>query len=162
MMNNFPNKLLIIVCALILNSCSSPDDTIVSMQLETVINDKPIEKNILQLINVYRLEKGFSKLNQLNIIKTQTHEHTNYMIAENVISHDYFYKRKEFLKNNAEAISVGENVAYGYSSAQSVVSAWLKSDEHKKNIEGDFNYFDVSAEINSKGRWYFTNIFIKK
>ncbi len=162
MMNNFPNKLLIIVCALILNSCSSSDDTIVSMPLETVINDKPIEQNILQLINAYRLEKGFSKLNQLSIIKIQTQEHTNYMVDKNILSHDYFYKRKEFLTNNAEAISVGENVAYGYSSAQSVVNAWLKSDEHKKNIEGDFNCFNVSAEINSEGKWYFTNIFIKK
>ena len=33
---------------------------------------------------------------------------------------------------------------------------------HKENIEGDFTNFDVSAEKNAEGNWFYTNIFIKK
>ena len=53
-------------------------------------------------------------------------------------------------------------MAYGYTQAESVVNAWLKSDSHRENIEGDFTNFDVSAEQNTDGDWYYTNIFIKK
>ena len=69
---------------------------------------------------------------------------------------------KEYLSKNANAIGVGENVAYGYSTAESVVNAWIKSEGHKKNIEGDFTHFEVTAEKSSDDKWYFTNIFIKK
>ena len=65
-------------------------------------------------------------------------------------------------KDNAGALNVGENVAYAYSSAQSVVNAWLNSPSHRSNIEGDFTDFDISAEQNEDGKWYYTNIFIKR
>ena len=63
---------------------------------------------------------------------------------------------------NAGAERVSENVAYGYSSAQGVVNAWMNSQGHRENLEGDYTDFDISAEQNNEGRWYFTNIFIKK
>ena len=78
------------------------------------------------------------------------------------VSHDNFYLRSNSLKNNPGATKVGENVAYGYSSAQSVVNAWLNSESHREIIEGDFTNFDVSAEKDPNGKWYFTNMFIKK
>ena len=64
--------------------------------------------------------------------------------------------------DNVSATKVSENVAYAFSSAESVVNAWLNSDGHRENIEGDFTDFDISAEQNEEGRWYFTNIFIKR
>jgi len=161
-MNNFPNKLFVIFCVVLFISCSSSDEIVIDESVQTIINNKPIEKKILQLINEYRSENGLSTLSILNAIKTQTHKHTNYMVDKNTISHDFFYKRKEFLIHNVDAIEVGENVAYGYTSAESVVKAWLTSDKHKENIEGDYNYFEVSAAVSSDGKWYFTNIFIKK
>ena len=66
------------------------------------------------------------------------------------------------LQNNAGAISVAENVAYAFSSSQSVVNAWLNSEGHRHVIEGDYTNFDISAEMDEDGKWYFTNIFIKK
>ena len=84
------------------------------------------------------------------------------MIDKNKISHDFFYERKAYLTKNTNAVGVGENVAYGYSSAKSVVNAWIKSKGHKENIEGDFTHFDVTAEKSADGKWFFTNIFVKK
>jgi uncharacterized protein YkwD len=66
------------------------------------------------------------------------------------------------LEQNANAKMVSENVAYAYSTAQSVVNAWINSDSHRENIEGDFTDFEVSAEQNKEGKWYYTNIFIKR
>jgi uncharacterized protein YkwD len=84
------------------------------------------------------------------------------MVNINEVNHDNFYSRKNYLVNNANALKVSENVAYGFSSASSVVNAWLNSDGHKRTIEGDFTDFDISAELDENNKWYFTNIFVKK
>lgn len=164
-MSNHPLRLLIVLCALVLTSCSSNNEIELAennTEVTTTISEKTIEADILSRINDYRVSNGYSSLYKLQSIKTQTNKHTNYMIDKNEISHDFFYQRKQYLTSNANAIGVGENVAYGYSSAESVVNAWIRSEGHKKNIEGDFTHFDVSAEKNADGKWYFTNIFVKK
>ncbi|RSC92060.1 CAP domain-containing protein [Tenacibaculum singaporense] len=131
-------------------------------EMSASINEKPIEADILDLINTYRVNNGFSSLSKLQTIKSQTSNHTNYMIEKDEVSHDFFYQRKEYLAENADAVKVGENVAYGYSTAEAVVNAWIKSDGHRENIEGDYTHFEVTAEKSANGKWYYTNIFVKK
>lgn len=123
---------------------------------------KVIEVEILELINNYRIEMDLAPLNNLSIIKSVAFTHTDYMVSINQVSHDNFFQRKTSLEQNASAIKVSENVAYAYSSAHSVVKGWLNSPSHKATIEGDFTDFDISAEKNAEGKWYFTNIFIKR
>ena len=148
-----------------LSSCSSDsiDDKAEAVATNVVIpEDKIIEIEILERINDYRISKGLNSLQGLDIIKSQTYSHTDYMIERENISHDNFHQRRNFLVSNAGAISVSENVAYGYSTAESVVVAWLNSDGHRDAIEGNFTHFNVSAEKNEEGHWYYTNIFVKK
>lgn len=123
---------------------------------------KTIEIQILELINDHRLSLGLNTLSDMTVVKSVAFSHTDYMVINNEVSHANFYVRSDYLKVNAGASRVSENVAYGYSSAQSVVNAWLKSDAHRAVIEGDFTNFDIAAEVNSEGKWYYTNIFIKK
>ncbi|WP_345007629.1 CAP domain-containing protein [Snuella lapsa] len=156
---------LLTFLAMLSFSCStdSLDDQVEDITKNLVVPEpKPIEVEILELINNHRLSKGLNPLGNMNIIKSQAYTHTDYMVENNIVSHDNFYKRSNYLKSNAGAIKVSENVAYGYTSAQSVVNAWIKSEGHKENIEGDFSNFDISAEKNEEGKWYYTNIFIKK
>jgi len=148
-----------------LSSCStdSMDDKIDNIDTEYVVPEaKIIEIEILELLNDYRLSEGLNPLSNLGVIKSQTFDHTDYMIQNSNISHDNFTSRRNFLTQNANANRVSENVAYGYSSASSVVAAWINSDSHREAIEGDYTHFDVSAEQDENGYWYFTNIFIKK
>ena len=123
---------------------------------------KQIEIEILELINNYRLSEGQNALQEMNIIKSQAYSHTDYMIAQSNVSHDNFSERSSFLINNAGALNVSENVAYGYSSAESVVNAWINSPGHRDVMLGNFTNFDISAEMDNQGKWYYTNIFIKK
>ena len=151
--------------AMLTFSCSSEEileDNINQTILEKAPAAKLIEVEILELINNYRISTDLAPLNNLNIIKSVAFTHTDYMVSVNQVNHDNFYKRKTSLVQNASATKVSENVAYAYSSAQSVVQAWLNSPSHKATIEGDFTDFDISAEKNSEGKWYFTNIFIKR
>lgn len=150
-----PFKVLLML--LIVVSCSSSDDSNMLMYEE-----KSMDTEILELLNQYRSSKGLSVLLELDIIKTQTHAHTAYMISKAKISHDNFSDRNAYLQKNANAKGVSENVASGYNTAQSVVNGWLNSEGHRKNIEGNYTHFNVSSKQNASNKWYYTNIFIKQ
>jgi hypothetical protein len=66
-MNNYPLKLLVLFCALIITSCSSNEAEIVgnTPEISTNISEKSIEADILDLINSYRVDNGFSSLYKL-------------------------------------------------------------------------------------------------
>jgi len=163
-----PTKVIYIVCFAIFAFSCSPDnledDLMTNVLSEELIipEAKLIEIEILERINEYRVSKGLTSLRTMDIVKYQAYSHTDYMIEQNNISHDYFHSRKAFLEAQAGAIAVQENVAYGYSYAESVVNAWINSDSHRATLEGDFTDFDISAEQNDEGTWYYTNIFVKK
>ena len=155
---------LAIVALLGFTSCStdSVDDQINSIEVPVAPQAKQIEIEIMELINAHRITEGLNPLQEHNTVKAVAYTHTDYMVEVNNVSHDNFFQRKQSLQANASANVVSENVAYGFNSAASVVNAWLNSPTHKENIEGDYTDFDISAEQNSEGKWYFTNIFIKR
>ena len=157
--------LLALFTIFMLTSCTTDSiyDEVQTLELKTTnLKTKTIEVEILQIINNHRLSLGLNTRADMMIVKSVAYTHTDYMVDNDEVSHANFFERSNYLKQNAGAKKVSENVAYGYSSAETVVKAWLKSDGHKANIEGDFTNFDVSAEINTNGKWYYTNIFIKK
>jgi uncharacterized protein YkwD len=156
---------LVLLAVFTLSSCTtdSLDDKVEALELSSDIPEtKTIEVEILELINNHRLSLGLNPLQEMSIVKSVAFTHTDYMVDNDQISHANFFTRSNYLKSNAGAKTVSENVAFGYSSAESVVKAWLRSEAHKENLEGDYTNFDVSAEKNAEGRWYYTNIFIKK
>jgi len=155
------NVLLLALFLSAATSCST--ESVDDLQLENpaIPETKTIEVEIMELINTYRIEHGLNTLLPHDLIKSQAFIHSDFMVETGNISHANFYIRKSFLVSNAGANVVTENIAYGFTSAQSVVDAWINSDGHRENMEGDYTNFDVSAEQNEQGEWYFTNIFMK-
>lgn len=164
-----PLFLSAVIFCLLLSSCSQADED-VNLFSETdteTISEKTsyskIESEILDLVNEYRIENNLSSLKLLNIISNIANEHTNYMITTGDVSHANFGDRVSKLMKNAGAKQVSENVAFGFSTAESALNGWLHSPEHKKIIENpDLTHFGISTDSNSEGRNYFTQIFIKK
>ncbi|WP_396600963.1 CAP domain-containing protein [Algibacter sp. R77976] len=165
-MKLFPKlPLIALLTVFTLFSCSTDnlDDQAETIELSLVTpQEKDIEIEILELLNNHRLSLGLNPLEAMPIVKSVAHSHTDYMVDNDEVSHHNFFTRSDYLKSNAGAKKVSENVAYGYSSAEAVVKAWMRSEAHKENLEGDYTNFDISAEKNAEGRWYYTNIFIKK
>jgi len=158
---------LVVFLSFVLFSCSKEDDGIYLNQTAEVVNKNvtysKIENDILDLVNAHRTSLGLSTLSKLNVVSGVADGHTEYMIETGTISHDNFDERAQELMNNAGAKSVAENVAYGYTTAESVVNGWLNSPEHKAIIENpNFTHFGISTEANSDGRNFFTQMFIKK
>ncbi|MBE9490178.1 MAG: CAP domain-containing protein [Bacteroidetes bacterium] len=161
-------KLLPVMALIALLSFSCSTDSLEEDKIEALTSAsyvpeaKVIEIEILELLNNHRLSIGLNPLNNMSTIKAQAYGHTDYMIDKSEVSHDGFLARKEALISYAGASRVGENVAYAYSSSESVVNAWINSDGHRHIIEGDYTDFDISAEKDANGKYYYTNIFIKK
>lgn len=160
-------KLLPAMALIALLSFSCSTDSIEEEKIETITSSfvpetKVIEIEIMELLNNHRLSVGLDPLNSMSTIKAQAFDHTDYMIDKNEVSHDGFLARKTNLTNSVGATKVAENVAFAYSSSESVVNAWLNSEGHRTIIEGDYTNFDISANKDENGKYYYTNIFIKK
>ena len=159
-------KFAVVVLSIVIGFSCSPESMDGKVDLQTSESNIPVptafELEILDLLNVHRVSLGLMPLKSLDIIRSQTDGHTHYMAKTQTLSHDYFYERSQFLKKNAAALKVSENVAFGYSSAEGLVKAWINSDHHKVIIEGDYTHFNLSAEKGTDSKWYFTNIFIKR
>lgn len=151
---------------LFLTACSSDvEDTYETADLK--INTAPyqyssFESEILNLVNEHRTSVGLNPLQRMDVISSIAMEQTDHMISFNEVCHDYFMQRKEKLSNFASGKNVAENVAYGFETAQGVVNAWVKSDAHRKAMEGEATHFGISVKRDTKGKNYFTNIFMSK
>lgn len=120
------------------------------------------ELETLDLINEYRVSKGLNALEKINYVSKKSEEHNDYMIANNSVNHNDFEARSNDIIKVLNAKSVSENIAYNYNSPQGVMNAWLNSEGHRKNIEGDYTHFGIAIKENqSTGKKYFTNIFVK-
>ncbi|RXP55793.1 CAP domain-containing protein [Lutibacter sp. HS1-25] len=158
------NLVLVLLVCLFITSCSSEEDGIYFKQhVEVAVEYSDIELEILDLVNDYRVSKGLGALDKMNIISDVAETHTNYMAKTGKVCHDNFSERHQKLVSNANAKIVGENVGYGFTTAEGVVNAWLKSDSHRELIEKPaYTHFGISTEKNIEGRNYFTQIFIER
>jgi len=124
--------------------------------------DWTMADEILVLVNAHRNSLGLSEiLRDQQYASAYAVDHTQYMIEMEQINHDNFGVRSQALKDKG-AITVGENVAFGYNTAQGVVNAWLNSEGHRKIIEGNFTHSGFGVIKSKNDRYFFTQLFYKK
>lgn len=166
-MKNFTYLLwLMAICTFSLTSCSK--DSVEEMDSANLTTQPApvkytlIELEVLELINAYRTDKDLPELQYLDEGSVQAASHNQHMIENEEVCHDFFGNRYEALVKSVRAQTVSENVAFGYRTADAVVNAWIKSDGHRKNMEGEHTHFGISVKKGKDGNLYFTNIFVKK
>lgn len=154
---------------LVITSCSKDDpveDDAAKYDIDLALaqkNDREMSSEILILLNDHRATLGLPALEMDNEYASAfAIEHTEYMIELKEINHDHFGYRSEGIKYYDNAETVGEIVAYGQETAESVVNAWLSSPHHKSIIEGDYTHTAFGVIKSAKGRYYFTELFYKK
>jgi uncharacterized protein YkwD len=149
-----------------MNSCSSDsaEETLVTAKSQSTVKFEysASELAAMKLINDYRVSKGLTELKQIDYVSVKSEEHDQYMITNNVVSHDGFVSRSADIVKVVGAKNVGENIAYNFNTAEGAVNAWLKSASHKDNIEGNFTHFGIAIRENATtGKKYYTNIFVR-
>ena len=129
----------------------------------TVSEETAIQNAVLVYINEYRAKKGLSSLKMDNRLVTEARGHSLDMAKHKVpFGHTYFNQRIKRLHTQIKNSNAGaENVAYNYKDAQNVVKNWLLSPGHKANIDGNYSITGVGVIRDSKGKLYFTQIFLR-
>lgn len=168
-MKKLYGTLLVIVLAIALSDCSTTSTqeeeqgyTEATLGNEKIsIDPDKMEEDLMDLVNGHRSSIGLSTLAKSTSAYKYAEEHNNYMISHNALSHDNFDSRASKIAAETNAVSISENVARYYTSAEKTLEAWVESASHKKAMEGDFTHTTLSVQLDKGGRPYFTQIFIK-
>ncbi|MEG4502917.1 CAP domain-containing protein [Microcoleus sp. F6_B4] len=165
------SKGLILTCLGLLTILPKCDTSIPTRSLpQTPMNTKvassaitDLEKAVNQQINQYRASKKLPPLSIDPQISQVARIHSENMANGKVsFSHDGFEGRAKAVTIPYK--SVAENLAYnfGYSDpVRNAVEGWIKSDGHRKNMEGQFNVTGIGIAKNAKGEYYFTQLFVR-
>jgi uncharacterized protein YkwD len=140
-----------------------PSRTVVRVAQSNNVDTTTIEQSIINKINQYRASRGLSVLSRNISIDSQSKKHSQEMAKGKApFGHDGF---KERVQATGLAYSGGaaENVAFnmGFGDpATKAVEGWLKSPQHRQNIEGKYDETGIGVAVNNKGEVFFTQIFI--
>jgi uncharacterized protein YkwD len=121
-----------------------------------------MENEILKLINEHRKSIGKSELVFNDYARKEAYVHSQNMASGKVpFSHKGFDERFNRLSGFLEITTGAENIANGPLNAKHIVSGWLASPPHKKNIEDDFNLTGIGIAKAPNGTYFYTQIFLK-
>lgn len=125
-----------------------------------------LEQSIHQQVNQYRKSRNLPPLSFAPQITQQARTHSQAMAnGKASFSHNGFEGRAKAISRSLPYRSAAENIAYnqGYSDPdKQAVQGWLKSTGHRQNIEGNYDLTGIGVAKNTKGEYYFTQIFIKR
>ncbi len=126
---------------------------------------KALEKATYREINQYRLSKKLPPLKLNPQISQQARIHSERIAAGIIpISDQNLEKRLEIIGLSTPHEKGAENLAThknDYDPVQATLKQWLNNPKTVKNVEGKYDETGIGIAQNSKGEYYFTQIFIK-
>ncbi|UNU22719.1 CAP domain-containing protein [Microcoleus vaginatus] len=148
-------------CGAVTLEPSRPETSMNTKVASSAITD--LEKAVNEQINQYRASKKLPPLSIDPRISQVARIHSEDMAKGKVtFSHEGFEGRAKAITIPYK--SVAENLAYnfGYNDpVRNAVEGWIKSDGHRKNMEGQFNVTGIGVAKNAKGEYYFTQLFVR-
>lgn len=118
-------------------------------------------RKCVSLSNAFRRKKGLPTLRWSQTLANIGRAHSYNMARGKVpMSHEGFDDRGKAVPY--QFFNIFENVGFHNRKeliAQTVVDEWIKSPGHCKNLMSNSQYCGVCAVKNSKGAWYFTQLF---
>lgn len=125
-----------------------------------------LEAEIHAKVNQYRQSQNLPPLTLDPRISEQARIHSQAMASgKATFSHDGFEKRVDAIAKTIPYRSAAENLAYNQGYREPVAQAvegWLNSPGHYKNIVGDYDLTGVGVVKTPQGRYYFSQIFIRR
>jgi uncharacterized protein YkwD len=135
-----------------------------------------IELEIIQLVNQYRAANGLPALAVHGRLNVSTAMHTSAMAAigsiygpDTGMQHTLYGSTRPEVPDRLAAAGYdnwtysyawGENIAYGYTSAEAVMTGWMNSAGHRANIlNANFTEIGVSVRMGADGILYYAQNF---
>ena len=127
--------------------------------LATTMTVTTYESQIVSKTNYYRTSHHLVKLSSQSCAKKYAVARAQWMAKYRTLKHSSMTT----ILRNCHFTAVAENIAYGYSSGNAVVKAWMNSSGHRKNIlTAKYRYIGSGARKDSRGVWWAVEIFGKK
>ncbi len=129
------------------------------------VNRPDLVAQVILLINQHRASMGLTELTLSPSLTASSQWKSLHMAANGYFAHDdpapvsrTAYQRAKDCGYSGS--SWGENIAFGYATAESVVKGWLDSAGHRANIEnGSFSSTGVGVAANAGGQLYWAQSF---
>lgn len=126
---------------------------------------KSQENEVIRLVNVERAKYGLPALKANWQLSRVARYKSQDMVDKGYFSHTSPTYGSPFKMMEAFGIkfsAAGENIAMGMRTPAEVMNAWMNSPGHRNNIlNNSFNEIGVGLAKDSKGRQYWTQMFIK-
>jgi uncharacterized protein YkwD len=124
--------------------------------------DSKAVQDILLDVNHYRQQHGLEPLNLRQDLCSEALKHSHDMATHRIpFGHTGFGSRvKHIYAHTTHPNGAAENVAFNYKDGHDVVKNWLTSPHHLANIRGHFNYTGIGLARDSRGKLYFTQLFL--
>ena len=125
----------------------------------------PLEYSVYEQINQYLCSCGLQILKLDARLSLIARNHSKIMAANGFCNHTGVKSRYQQIYNIfGKQRGVAENVAYNQGCqypAITAVKGWIKSPDHHKNIVSGYKVTGIGVVNNSKGYYYFTQLFVK-
>jgi hypothetical protein len=141
--------LLIVGLGLVLNSHLSKQSSVLGYQTNFS------NPTLLNLTNQDRVDNGQKDLSLNTELETAAQNKANDIAAHNYWSHTSPSGQTPaqlLAASGYQFVASGENLAYGFSSASSVMSAWMNSPEHRANVLNS-NYDQVGYGVSESSNF---------
>jgi uncharacterized protein YkwD len=148
------------------NSAIAPSATKPNSVASNPSRFSDLEAAVHKQVNQYRQSVNLPPLTFDPSISAQARVHSQAMASGKAgFSHVGFEDRVKAIAKSIPYTSAAENLAYneGYSDpVNQAVKGWIKSPGHRVNMEGNFDLTGVGVVKTPQGRYYMTQIFIRK
>ncbi len=122
-----------------------------------------VEHEVVRLVNIERSKYGLSPLKASSELSAVARDKSQDMRDRQYFDHQSPTYGSPFDMMNAYGIhymTAGENIAAGQQTAQEVVTAWMNSEGHRKNIlNSNFNTIGVGYVTGGSYQHYWTQMF---
>lgn len=131
--------------------------------MSNILPTDRFDLEILRLVNQERTSRGLSALTLSQKLDTAADLHSEDMATQGYFSHtgqDESSAGDRIERAGYDWRRYGENIAFGYQSAASVVQGWMNSEGHRRNIlNANFTHMGLGYVTNASGRPYWTQVF---
>lgn len=140
--------------------------------LARAVNVSSLEAEVVQLVNLERARAGLPPLTVNTLLTSAARRHSSNMaswsnsIGGQAMQHTLIGTTTPTPSTRLDFAGYqdwrawGENIAYGYATAQQVVTAWMNSPGHRANIlNATFTEIGVGAVTNASGQIFWTQNF---
>ena len=146
---------------------SNPDLIYVgqTINIPSIDDVKALEQQVVELVNQQRAANGLGLLTSNWELCRVARYKSQDMIDKGYFSHTSPTYGSPFRMMESFGIqfsAAGENIAYGQSTPQAVMNAWMNSAGHRANIlSPSYNQIGVGVAKAANGTYYWTQMFIK-